>query len=89
MGFWLLYACLFMSAITFLIYGIDKRRAKKRHFRVSESVLLGTGFFGGALGALLAMNLFRHKTRRWYFWFINGAGLIWQVKVFLWLSGLS
>ncbi len=89
MEFWFLYACLFMSVIAFLIYGIDKRRAKRRRYRVAEAVLLGTGFFGGALGALLAMNLFRHKTRHWYFWFINVAGLIWQVNVFWWLAGLA
>ena len=42
-------------------------------------VLLLLGFFGGAAGALLGMLIFRHKTRRWYFWAVNLAALGWQL----------
>ena len=48
-------------------------------------LLLGLGFFGGSVGALAGMQLFRHKTKHWYFWAVNIAGLLWQALVLLWL----
>ncbi|MCD7823299.1 MAG: DUF1294 domain-containing protein [Oscillospiraceae bacterium] len=62
---------LLMSFATFVMYGIDKRRAKRGEWRISEKALLTLGFIGGAAGALLGMHLFRHKTKHWYFWAIN------------------
>ena len=67
-----------MSLLALVLYGTDKRRAKRKRYRIPESVLLGVGFFGGALGALLGMELFRHKTRHWYFWAVNLLSLILQ-----------
>ena len=79
-----------LSIITFFMYGIDKRKAKKHRWRTPEAVLLSFGFFGGAVGALLGMNLFRHKTKHWYFWAVNVLGLAWQIALAVWLfqSGL-
>lgn len=42
---------------------IDKRRAARGKWRISERTLLLLGFFGGAPGELLAMLLIRHKTK--------------------------
>ena len=42
-------------------------------------VLLLLGFFGGAFGALLAMKVFRHKTKHIYFWIVNLVGLAFQL----------
>ena len=67
-----------MSLLALVLYGTDKRRAKRKRYRIPESVLLGVGFFGGALGALFGMELFRHKTRHWYFWAVNLLSLILQ-----------
>jgi uncharacterized membrane protein YsdA (DUF1294 family) len=67
-----------MSVIAFLLYGADKRKARNGRWRIRESTLLLTGFFGGAVGALLGMELFRHKTRHWYFWLVNLLGLLVQ-----------
>ena len=64
-----------MSVVAFLLYGADKRRAKKKLWRTPESVLLGVGVLGGALGALIGMKTFRHKTRHWYFWAVNVLAL--------------
>lgn len=79
-----------ISLIAFFAYGIDKYKAKKRHFRISEATLLCLGFFGGSVGALLGMNLFRHKTRHWYFWAVNLVGLVWQLALFgyWWMWGV-
>jgi len=57
---------IFAAAInltTFALYGIDKRRAQKHAWRISEACLLTLPFLGGALGALLGMSCFRHKTK--------------------------
>ncbi len=71
-----------LSFITFIVYGVDKKKAKKGTYRTPEKVLLGLSFFGGALGAILGMNLFRHKTKHWYFWVVNVLSLIIHAVVF-------
>jgi len=58
---------LVMSVITFIVYAVDKSAAVHHRYRVPEKTLLLLAFFGGALGALLAMYTVRHKTRKWYF----------------------
>jgi len=66
------------SLLAFFAYRSDKRRAKRHRWRRSEYSLLTVGFLGGAVGALLGMKAFRHKTKHWYFWLVNFAGLLWQ-----------
>ena len=66
---YLLYAYAVISLIALFLYWRDKKKAKKKRWRTPEALLLGFGFFGGAVGALLGMNLFRHKTKHWYFVF--------------------
>ena len=55
---------LFINAITFAIFGIDKFKAIKHKWRVRESMLFVLSLAGGSIGGLLAMYLFRHKTRK-------------------------
>ena len=76
-----------LSLVAFVFYGLDKRYAVRHAWRVPEKVLLSLGFFGGSCGALLAMQLFRHKTKHYYFYVVNLLGLVWQVilLVFLWV----
>lgn len=64
--FILLYL-LIINIFTFCIYGIDKRKAKKGKWRISEAILLLSAFAGGSVGALIAMYLFHHKTKHWKF----------------------
>ncbi len=56
-----------INMVTFALYGMDKRRAVKNKWRISERALLGAAFFGGSLGAVLGMHMFRHKTKHWRF----------------------
>lgn len=70
-----------ISLVAFITYFADKQKAKRNMWRVPEKVLLGLGFFGGAIGALAAMQIFRHKTKHYYFYVVNIIGLIWQVAV--------
>lgn len=72
-----------MSLAALILYGADKLKAKAGAWRISEAALLSVGFFGGAAGALLGMKLWRHKTRHWYFWAVNIAGLLWQIVVLI------
>ena len=86
MGFrYCLTAILAFSILAFLLYGIDKSRAKRGRWRISERFLLAVGFCGGAMGALFGMAVFRHKTKKWYFTAVNRVGLLWQA-VLLWLA---
>ena len=64
------------NVITALLYGADRAKARRGAWRIPERVLLGCGICGGALGALLGMRLFHHKTRHWYFTAINTAALL-------------
>ena len=68
-----------MSLAALTAYGMDKAKARARRWRIPEPVLLLLGFLGGAAGAILGMLIFRHKTRRWYFWAVNLASLAWQL----------
>lgn len=55
------------NVFVFLLYGMDKWKAKHQKWRISEAVLICTAFCLGGIGALLGMLLFRHKTRKWKF----------------------
>ncbi|NTF32052.1 DUF1294 domain-containing protein [Rhizobium skierniewicense] len=59
-----LAAYLAFNIIVFLIYSWDKKAARRGEWRVRESVLLWLAFLGGSLGAVLAQQLLRHKTRK-------------------------
>jgi uncharacterized membrane protein YsdA (DUF1294 family) len=51
-----------LNVITFLVYGIDKWKAKKERWRIPESTLLLLAVVGGSIGALLGMKVWHHKT---------------------------
>lgn len=51
-----------INAAGFLLMLADKVKAKKHAWRIPEATLLGVAAAGGSIGALLAMQLFRHKT---------------------------
>ena len=58
----LLYYLIFINVVTFLVYGIDKWKAKQGSWRISEATLLILAVFGGSIGALLGMKVWHHKT---------------------------
>lgn len=53
-----------MSAVAFGMYGIDKRRAGRGEWRMSEAALHAVELLGGWPGALIAQRVFRHKWRK-------------------------
>ena len=70
-----------INLIGFAVMGIDKKRAIRGAWRISEASLFLTAVLGGALGCTLGMRHFRHKTKHWYFKY--GMPAIFAVQVFL------
>ena len=58
----LLYYLIVINVVTFLVYGIDKWKAKQGSWRISEATLLILAVIGGSIGALLGMKVWHHKT---------------------------
>jgi len=73
----------------FWLYANDKMRAKNELWRIPEAWLLAIGFFGGAIGALAAMYVFRHKTKHWYFVAVNVVGVVWQLVLAAYLLAVG
>ncbi|MFT4144156.1 MAG: DUF1294 domain-containing protein [Mobilitalea sp.] len=59
----LLIYILIMSTAGFVMMGIDKKKAIKRQWRISERTLIVTAFLGGGIGTFLGMSVFHHKTK--------------------------
>ena len=74
-----------LSLVTLVLYGTDKARAKRGAWRISERTLLLCSLLGGAIGGLIAMRLFRHKTRHWYFWAVNFLALTVHIAMLAYL----
>ena len=70
-----------MNLVSFALMGIDKRRAQRGAWRISEKALfLTTACFGG-LGGVMGMRLFHHKTKHWYFRVFFPAMLVVQIVI--------
>ena len=75
-----------MSLITYTLYLIDKKRSKKVGAnRISEKTLLIFSLLGGALGGYLAMIMWHHKTKHWYFVLINIFGIVFYALLIYYL----
>lgn len=72
-----------INAAGLLLMLADKRRARKKLWRIPERTLMTVAALGGSAGSLLGMYLFRHKTRHRKF--TVGIPLILCVQVVLWL----
>ena len=74
------------SALCVVVYGIDKLAARGGRDRVPEAMLLWLGVVGGWPGAIVAQQVFRHKTAkrsfRLRFWLSVGA----NVTIFAWAT---
>lgn len=53
-----------INIITFAAFGVDKLKAMAEGWRISEKALLSLSVFGGASGGWIAMQIFRHKTKK-------------------------
>ena len=73
-----------INVVTFLVYGLDKWKAMRDAWRISETTLLLLAAAGGSVGALLGMQIFRHKTKHVKFTVGVPAILLVQVALGIW-----
>ena len=74
-----------ISLLTFFLFWDDKRRAKKKRWRIPEKTLFVCAAIGGSVGAIAGMWIFHHKTRHWYFKYGMPAILAAQL-VIVWVA---
>lgn len=70
---------LIVNYVAFVMFGADKRKARKHQMRTSEMTLMLTAVAGGSVGALLGMFAFRHKTK--HLKFVVGIPVILALQV--------
>ena len=74
-----------VNIATFFLYGIDKYKAKKGRWRISEATLLLMAVIGGSIGAWAGMRLWHHKTVHKKFKYGIPAIIIMQVALMVYL----
>ncbi len=77
-----------INAVGFVLMGVDKKRAIRGAWRISEATLFLTAFLGGALGCTLGMRHFHHKTKHWYFKYGMPAIFVFELLIFLILMNI-
>ena len=82
---YLAYYLLAINAVTFIVYGIDKYKAKKAKWRISEATLLLLAVLGGSIGAWMGMKVWRHKTMHMKFKYGIPAILLIQIALMSYL----
>lgn len=70
-----------VNAVAFIVYGIDKYRARNAKWRIPEATLLMLAVVGGSVGAWLGMKAWHHKTRHMKFRYGVPVILLLQIVV--------
>lgn len=70
-----------INIVTFILFAIDKKRAKKNQWRIPESQLLFFSLLGGSIGGIIAMNIVKHKTKKPKF--TIGMPLLLLINIFI------
>ena len=83
---WVLFAYIGISIITFSAYALDKSAAQSKRRRIAETSLILLGMFCGWPGAILAQQLFRHKTAKLSFRAVFWVSVLLNVFVFVALN---
>lgn len=74
---------LIINLAAFIMYGIDKRKAIKKKWRIPENMLISIVLIGGGIGAELGMHIFRHKTKHKKFTIGVPAIVVIQAVIFV------
>ena len=82
---YLTYYLLAINAVAFIMYGIDKYKAKKAKWRISEATLLLLAILGGSIGAWMGMKVWHHKTMHKKFKYGIPAILLIQIALMAYL----
>ena len=81
----LAYYLLAINAVAFIMYGIDKYKAKKAKWRIPEATLLLLAVLGGSIGAWMGMKVWHHKTMHKKFKYGIPAILLMQIALMAYL----
>ena len=82
---YLTYYLLAINAVAFIMYGIDKYKAKEAKWRISEATLLLLAVLGGSIGAWMGMKVWHHKTMHKKFKYGIPAILLIQIALMAYL----
>ena len=81
---------LLVNLLAFVLYGIDKRKASRDKYRISESTLLWVARLGGGIGSWIGIKVFHHKTKHKRFliavplWtMIWAAGIVYVMRLYI------
>lgn len=74
-----------INGFTFFLYGIDKLKAKRSKWRVSEAMLIWMAVLGGSIGAWMGMKVWHHKTQHFKFKYGIPLILLVQIALITWL----
>jgi uncharacterized membrane protein YsdA (DUF1294 family) len=81
----LIYYFLAVNIIAFIVYGIDKLKARKNLWRIPETTLLLLAVIGGSVGAWIGMRVWHHKTMHLKFKYGVPAILALQIAIGVYL----
>ena len=81
----LLYYLLAINLIAFVMYGIDKLKARKGWWRIPEATLIWMAVLGGSIGALLGIKVWHHKTMHKKFYIGVPVILVLQIALAVYL----
>jgi uncharacterized membrane protein YsdA (DUF1294 family) len=74
-----------INILTWILFGIDKWKAKRNKWRIPEATLLFFAAIGGSIGALCGMYLFHHKTKHKKFFIGVPVILLLQIAVIVYI----
>ena len=77
-----------VNLVAFIMYGVDKSKAIKGKWRISEYSLIAAAVIGGSVGAIAGMKVFHHKTKKIKFYFGLPAILVFQIVFIIVCIGL-
>ncbi|MDO5038993.1 DUF1294 domain-containing protein [Clostridium sp.] len=79
-----IFYLLIINILGFIFMYIDKEKAKKHKWRISENTLIILSLLGGSIGSFIGMNKFRHKTKHIKFKYGIPLIIIFQI-IFIYL----
>ena len=83
-----MYYLLAINFVSFFLYGIDKYKAKKGRWRISEATLLMMAVIGGSIGAWAGMRLWHNKTMHKKFKYGIPIIIILQISLVVYLHSI-
>lgn len=71
-----------INVMSFIVFFLDKEKAKKDRWRIQERTLHTLSFLGGVIGSIAAMFVFHHKTKKPLFVAITIIALLFNIFVY-------